>query len=213
MLCTQCTQQNNLPQKSIGKLFSTTKKGYVEDRRSLYEIRRFQNANPALPMFRCGGHEDLMNEMFKTFSMTGLRDRSPYHKGIVAQSYSCHTKNMINKVSKHALTIPVYSPLQELCFVRLQPHHHHAGTDPSVAVSVGENFRLHTGCKHHDQTVLTISSTNPSQCSSVESKGIEKGLKRNPEKLSQTTSRQVHGNFLFLSIAYTLKHVRTCTLE
>lgn len=89
------------------------KKGYVEDRRSLYEIRRFQ-----MPMFRCGDHEDLMNGMFKTFSMTDLRDRSSYHKGIVAQSYSCHTKNMINKVSKHTLTIPVYSPLQELCFVR-----------------------------------------------------------------------------------------------
>ena len=39
-------------------------------------------------------------------------------QGSVAQSYSCRTKNMINKVSKHALTIPVYSPLQELCFVR-----------------------------------------------------------------------------------------------
>lgn len=113
MLCTQCTQQNNLPQKSIGKLFSTTKKGYVEDRRSLYEIRRFQ-----MPMFRCGDHEDLMNGMFKTPSMTGLRVRSPYHKDIVAQPYSCHTKNMINKVFRHALTIPVYSPLQELCFVR-----------------------------------------------------------------------------------------------
>lgn len=71
-----------------------------------------------MPMFRCGDHEDLMNGMFKTFSMTDLRDRSSYHKGIVAQTYSCHTKNMINKVSKHALTIPVYSPLQELCFVR-----------------------------------------------------------------------------------------------
>lgn len=68
--------------------------------------------------FRCGGHEDLMNGIFKTSSMTDLRDRSSYHKGIVAQSYSCHTENMINKVSKHALTIPVYSPLQELCFVR-----------------------------------------------------------------------------------------------
>ena len=71
-----------------------------------------------MPMFRYGGHEDLMNGMFETFSMTDLRDRSSYHKGIVAQPYSCHTKNMINKVSKHALTIPVYSPLQELCFVR-----------------------------------------------------------------------------------------------
>ena len=51
-----------------------------------------------MPMFRCGGHEDLMNGMFNTFSMTDLRDRSSYHKGIVDQSYSCHTKNMINKV-------------------------------------------------------------------------------------------------------------------
>lgn len=71
-----------------------------------------------MPMFRYGGPEDLMNGMFKTFSMTGLRVRSSYHKGIVAQSYSCHTKNMINKVCKHPLTIPVCSPLQELCFVR-----------------------------------------------------------------------------------------------
>lgn len=71
-----------------------------------------------MPMFRYGDREDLMNGMFKAFSMTDLRDRSSYHKGIVAQPYSCHTKNMINKVSKHALTIPVYSPLQELCFVR-----------------------------------------------------------------------------------------------
>lgn len=70
-----------------------------------------------MPMFRYGDREDLMNGMFKAFSMTDLRDRSSYHKGIVAQPYSCHTKNMINKVSKHALTIPVYSPLQELCFV------------------------------------------------------------------------------------------------
>lgn len=89
------------------------KKGYVEDRRSLDEIRRFQ-----MPMFRCGDHEDLMNGMFKTFSMTGLRVRSSYHSVHVAQPYSCHTKNMINKVCKHALIIPVYSPLQELCFVR-----------------------------------------------------------------------------------------------
>lgn len=71
-----------------------------------------------MPMFRYGDHEDLMNGMFKTFSMTGLRVRSSYHSAHVAQSYSCHTKNMIKKASKHALTIPVYSPLQELCFVR-----------------------------------------------------------------------------------------------
>ena len=71
-----------------------------------------------MPVFRYGDHEDLMNGMFKAFSMTDLRDRSSYHKGIVTQPYSCHTKNMINKVSKHTLTIPVYSPLQELCFVR-----------------------------------------------------------------------------------------------
>ena len=71
-----------------------------------------------MPMFRCGDHEDLMNGMFKTPSMTGLRVRSSYHSAHVVQSYSCHTKNMINKVSKHTLTIPVYSPLQELCFVR-----------------------------------------------------------------------------------------------
>ena len=71
-----------------------------------------------MPMFRYGGHEDLMNGMFKAFSMTDLRDRISYHSAHVVQSYSCHTKNVINKVSKHALTIPVYSPLQELCFVR-----------------------------------------------------------------------------------------------
>ena len=161
MLCTQCTQQNNLPQKSVGKLFSTTKKSYVEDRRSLDEIRRFQNATPTLPMFRCGGHEDLMNGMFNTFSMTDLRDRSSYHKGIVDQSYSCRTKNMINKVCKHPLTIPVYSPLQELCFVRTA-----ISSSPRMERSMRgclrrEDFRLHTDCKHHDQTVLTISSHKP----------------------------------------------------
>src|SRR5574344_1708971 len=102
-----------------------------------------------------------MNGMFKTFSMTDLRDRSSYHKGIVAQPYSCHTKNMINKVSKHALTIPVYSPLQELCFVRTA-----ISSSPRMERSMRgclrrEDFRLHTDCKHHDQTVLTISSIKP----------------------------------------------------
>lgn len=60
-----------------------------------------------------------MNGMFKTSAMTDLRDRSFYHNVTVAQSYPCHTENMTNKVSKHPLTIPVYSPLQELCFVRI----------------------------------------------------------------------------------------------
>ena len=112
-------------------------------------------------MFRCGGHEDLMNGMFKTLSMTDLRDRSSYHKGIVDQSYSCRTKNMINKVCKHPLTIPVYSPLQELCFVRTA-----ISSSPRMEWSMRgclrrEDFRLHTDCKHHDQTVLTISSYKP----------------------------------------------------
>ena len=118
-------------------------------------------ANPTLPVFRCGDHEDLMNGMFKTFSMTDLRDRSSNHKGIVAQPYSCHTKNMINKVCKHPLTIPVYSPLQELCFVRTA-----ISSSPRMERSMRgclrrEDFRLHTDCKHHDQTVLTISSHKP----------------------------------------------------
>lgn len=38
-----------------------------------------------MPVFRYGDHEDLMNGMFKAFSMTDLRDRSSYHKGIVTQ--------------------------------------------------------------------------------------------------------------------------------
>lgn len=113
MLCTQCTQQNNLSQKSIGKLFSTTKKAT-----SKIDVALTKSGDFKMPMFRCGDHEDLMNGMFKTFSMTGLRVRSSYHSVHVAQPYSCHTKNMINKVCKHALIIPVYSPLQELCFVR-----------------------------------------------------------------------------------------------
>ena len=93
------------------------KKSYVEYRRSLYEIRRFQNANPTLPVFRCGDHEDLMNGMFKTFSMTDLRDRSSYHK-VLWPSHIPATPRIWSTKSKHALTIPVYSPLQELCFVR-----------------------------------------------------------------------------------------------
>lgn len=117
MLRTQCTQQNNLPQKSIGKLFSTTKKGYVEDRRSLFEIRRFQ-----MPIQHC---QCFGMEVTETLWMECSRhSRWPtYETGVPTTrvlwpSHIPATPRIWSTKSKHALTIPVYSPLQELCFVR-----------------------------------------------------------------------------------------------
>ena len=113
-------------------------------------------------------YQDLIVEVTKTLRMECSRHPRwlAYELGVPTTMlmWSSHipaTPRIWSTKSKHALTIPVYSPLQELCFVELQSHHHHAWSGPCVAVSAGEDFRLHTDCKHHDQTVLTISSHKP----------------------------------------------------